>query len=106
MQTTEREVTHRKTDEPYGNRELNNARRYAHIVFDALWTSRYQRTKAYEWLALHMAMTDAECHIALMSLQQCQEVVRLVRELAPTIPDRDPSEKRFERKRRGLVENR
>lgn len=80
--------------------ELRQARRYAHTVFDGIWKSRYQRSQAYAWLARQMKLTDKECHIARMNLAQCQEVTRLVRELRPVIQDRDPNEKRFERRRK------
>lgn len=81
-------------------RQLKSTRRYAHRVFDRLWKTYYQRAQAYLWLAKQMGIADRHCHFSEFNLAQCYEAIRLIQELKPVIAERDPSEKRFQRKRR------
>lgn len=94
-------ITGTKIDE----QELRKARRYAHTVFDQTWTTKYQRGQAYSWLARHLRLAARDCHIAVLNLAQCREVVRLVRELQPRFTGTDPYARTFERRRREHVQS-
>lgn len=74
------------------------ARVIAHRVFDKLWNNSYQRRKAYAWLAEKMGIHSRQCHISLFTYEQCHEVVRLVKTHNPVMPDREDTDKFFERK--------
>lgn len=78
--------------------KLNQLRRYTHHVFDATWETKYQRGQAYAWLARQLGIDGKECHIAQFTFAQCYETIRLVKDKKPRFTDRNPSEKRFERK--------
>jgi len=84
-----------------GSTTVQQYRGKAHRVFDRLWKNNYQRSQAYTWLAKQMGLSRKECHISMFTIEQCKEVIHLVTTLQPTIPDRDPSEKRFERRKVG-----
>lgn len=78
--------THPGTDTPLGtfaNRRTRQARRAAHAAFDPLWQSgTMKRREAYRWLAEQLGLTAEECHIGRFTLEQCAEVVAIVRDVA------------------------
>lgn len=78
--------------------QTRQARVMAHRVFDKLWSNSFQRRSAYAWLAQQMKLSRRECHIKLFSYEQCHEVVRLVKTLEPTFPERSGNESRFEQR--------
>lgn len=55
----------------------------AHEIFDATWSTRFQRGIAYEWLSEQMGIPLSKCHFSMFSQDQCAEVVRLVRAHQP-----------------------
>lgn len=62
----------------------------AHRVFDTLWHGdKRKRTLAYVWLRQVMGLSEGECHIALFDIEQCQQVVRLVRRYNPIMEEPD-----------------
>lgn len=63
------------------------ARKEAHKVFDRLWSSPQQRRNAYKWLRREMDLSAIECHISNFDEAQCEEVIRLVQDLNPSIPE-------------------
>lgn len=81
------------------NQELYILRKEAHLFFGQLWKTKYQRAKAYAWLASKMGLSQSDCHFSLFTKEQCQEAVKLIRELKPTIEDTDTNRKRFERRK-------
>jgi hypothetical protein len=63
------------------NRELRLTRQITHGSFDRLWKSgHFMRNGAYQWLALKMNKTSGKCHIAMFTLEECREALKLVRE--------------------------
>lgn len=57
-------------------------RAMAHAVFDRLFLENggpLRKQQAYYWLAHRMGLTEAECHIALFTVEQCRQVKRLVK---------------------------
>lgn len=72
---------HKGTKQPLGrlaNRELREAKKAAHAVFDRLWKSgEMTRKSAYRWLARKLGMRHYDCHIGEFDLALCQRVVEL-----------------------------
>jgi hypothetical protein len=83
------------TQQPIGtlaNRELRVWRLNAHNLFDPLWSrpltrhpdtqgrGQFTRTAAYEWLREVMGLSEEECHIEMMNVEQCKKVVKLCKE--------------------------
>lgn len=61
--------------------ELRNARHAAHRAFDKIWRCRHMtRTDAYHWLALQMGMPRGDCHMGMMTVEECQRVEALANE--------------------------
>lgn len=61
------------------NLELRKAKKDAHAVFDALWQSRRMNRKAaYALLSKLTAMPADKCHIGMMDVEQCRQVVDAV----------------------------
>lgn len=68
------------------DKALRDARQAAHKAFDPLWHAKMRQTgcdkraardKAYQWLARCMDIPREKAHIAMLSLEQCQQVVEL-----------------------------
>ena len=74
---------HKGTLRPLGtlaNKPLRDARRKAHGLFDRLWKGKKRsRKQAYEWLQGKMGLSEYDCHIGRMDLQQCEELIKLLR---------------------------
>ena len=77
-------LTHPGTDIPLGkiaDRETRIARIKAHEAFDKMWLKMcWSRSYAYEWLAKQMGLTQEECHIAMLTKDQCDRVIELAEE--------------------------
>ena len=85
---------HGKTERPLGtmaDKELRNARQAAHAQFDPLWQEKQRREnmpkfrargRGYRWLAEQMQMPVRECHIAMMSAEQCARVMTICEPIA------------------------
>jgi len=68
------------------NKELREAKRRAHAVFDPLWARKLERdgcSKAeargagYRWLAQQLGIPREECHIGRFDVEQCARVVEV-----------------------------
>ena len=56
--------------------ELRRARNKAHAMFDPLWKEgRMKRGSAYRWLSRVLGIRQAECHIGMFDVNQCEQVV-------------------------------
>lgn len=54
---------------------LRAARSRAHKRFDLIWKRRYMtRTEAYAWLAVQMAMPQDDCHMGMLTREECAKV--------------------------------
>lgn len=82
--------THPGTCEPLGtpaHTRTRKARSDAHAHFDALYKEIGRRKpeggsprkRGYRWLAERMGMTEAECHIGMMTASQAIRVVEICR---------------------------
>lgn len=68
-------------DEVYEDVDLPAARMAAHRTFDQIWKQGHlTRSTAYRWLQSKMNLTSAECHMAEMTIEQCNEVVEVSNE--------------------------
>lgn len=92
---------HKGTDKALGrlaNKELREAKKKAHYYFDQIantslinkiWKKYIpnisNRNKAYKWLALNMKMEEKFCHIGMMNIEQCNEVVKICKPFLPCI---------------------
>lgn len=77
---------HPKSTRPLGtlaDADTRRARNRAHAAFDPLWKyetyPEYERANAYAWLRQQLGIPEAECHIAMMDVPQCERVVTLCR---------------------------
>lgn len=86
---------HQTSGKPLGtlaNAELRKWRQKAHAAFDPLWHRKLQKRRAergegyrkvwargsgYKWLRLQMGMSAKECHISMMNVEQCKQVVEV-----------------------------
>ena len=66
--------------------ELLEARRLAHEAFDPIWkrlmeregkTFKQAKGIAYTWLQRNMGLTPSQCHMTVMSEEQCKKVIAL-----------------------------
>lgn len=75
---------HKKTYTPLGrlaNRELRHWKQEAHKAFDPLWkSSAMRRADAYKLMQSLMGMTPDEAHIGEFDVEQCQKLIRLLKE--------------------------
>ena len=75
---------HRNTTEPLGtlaNSELRAWRIRAHAAFDPLHREGYMtRTQAYELLQRLLGLPKERAHIAMLDVQQCQELIKKLQE--------------------------
>jgi len=59
-------------------KDLRKAKIAAHAAFDPLWKiDGFNRTSAYKWLADQMNMPTENCHIGMMSVEECNRVVSI-----------------------------
>lgn len=76
---------HKGTDPPMGrvaNTVLRLKRKETHEVFDHFWKSRgWTRSAAYRWLAKQLGVPEEKAHIAMMEMDECEQVIRLCRGL-------------------------
>lgn len=70
------------------NAELRPLRSAAHLAFDQLWKSNGPNSKssmtrsyAYVWLATHMRIDEKDCHISLFTVEQCQRVIQIMKQI-------------------------
>jgi hypothetical protein len=74
---------HAGTDRPKGtlaDRPTREARKEAHKSFDRVWRSgEMSRTAAYRWLARQLGMDKDECHIGMMTVDDCRRVIEACR---------------------------
>lgn len=82
--------THERSGKPLGrlaNAELRAAKQRAHAAFDPLWKGKMRRDKVsqkvargagYKWLADQMRIAREDCHIGEFTVEQCEQVVKLV----------------------------
>jgi hypothetical protein len=79
---------HKGTSKALGrlaNKELRNAKKDAHSVFDQLWAIKVSagysksesRAKAYKWLSDEMGIPSEKTHIGMFDVEQCNKVVDL-----------------------------
>ena len=77
---------HPKSTRPLGTlakAETRAARKRAHAAFDPLWRNgRYNRTEAYRLLSEKTGIPASECHIGMMTVEQCALVVKAAGEFA------------------------
>lgn len=89
---------HKGTERALGrlaDKELRRAKVAAHEVFDGLWRAKMNRAKhlrqheargrAYKWLAEQMQMHVDDCHIGMMTLEQCRRVREICQPYAQRI---------------------
>lgn len=66
------------------NKELREWRKRAHAVLDPLWKSgRMRRRAVYQILDDAMGLAKGQAHIAMFNIEQCQEVIRICKQLQP-----------------------
>lgn len=76
---------HTETLTPLGtlaNNDLREWRKKAHNEFDKLWKSPTRimtRHNAYKWLSKEMNKPKKYCHIALFEIEECKQVIDIVR---------------------------
>lgn|SRR5574338_38327 len=74
---------------PFGipaNKATKLARMRAHRIFDIIWKERtMSRAEAYAWMRRKMKLTDAEAHIGMFNLEQCEALIAHVREKFPFV---------------------
>ena len=86
---------HKDTNNALGrlaNEELREAKKQAHKYFDQIaktglinkiWPAYHpnmsNRSKSYLWLSNQMGIPPSECHIGMMDIDQCQQVVDISR---------------------------
>ena len=78
------------------NKELREAKREVHRVFDVLWQSGYLRHLqergdfaskslctgiAYKWLAERIGIPARNCHIGVFTIEQCRQAVKICENL-------------------------
>lgn len=78
---------HPRTTVPLGrlaNAELRAAKMLAHAAFDPLWKGKApgQRGRTYAELAKRLGILQEDCHIGMFSVEDCERVVKVCREIA------------------------
>ena|ERR1035437_9395571 len=62
------------------NKELRTARMQAHGAFDIIWRSgQVTRSEAYAWLSKASGISPEQCHIGMMTSEQCRLTLKLCR---------------------------
>lgn len=67
-----------------GDRETFEERKRAHAAFDPLWKAKLvfrRRTEGYYWMQGKMHLGPAECHIGLMTAEQCRQLLAHIEQL-------------------------
>lgn len=65
------------------NAELRALKRAVHVVFDPLWQNGKQSRKdAYHYLADHLGIPYAECHVGMFDEETCRRAIEICREAA------------------------
>lgn len=103
---------HKSTGQPFGipgDAETRRARTAAHAAFDKLWQHADEeaavwklpqpkrdkalrrirceaRESAYCWLAVHLGLAAADCHIGNFSADVCEQVVELCEARLAAVP--------------------
>jgi len=69
---------------PAANKATRKARSDAHAAFDPLWRpskkgvqKSRRRREAYQWLASRLKIEAKKCHIGMMNIQQCRQVIEI-----------------------------
>lgn len=81
---------HKGTNKALGrlaNKELREAKKFAHAFFDPLWKRKMKqglskskaRSRAYIWLADEMGLDVNKTHIGMFDVDQCKKVVDICR---------------------------
>lgn len=61
------------------NAPLRKIRTQAHALFDPLWkTKTMTRREAYGWLAKELNISTHNCHIGMMDVEACKNVIQLM----------------------------
>ena len=72
---------HPNTKNPLGrlaNAELRKYKSMAHRAFDPIWkTKAMKRSDAYKVLAAEMRIQPSECHIGMLDIAQCKQVIAI-----------------------------
>ena len=90
---------HKGTDKSLGrlsNKELREAKKQAHYYFDQIaktglinkiykkWIPNISnRNKAYKWLSIQLNINEELCHIGMMDVEQCNDVVKVCKPFLP-----------------------
>lgn len=59
---------------------MKRARIQAHYHLDMLWKTKEERAEVYKWLANEMGLLKEECHIANFTIEQCNQVIEIVKQ--------------------------
>ena len=75
---------HPGTTKPLGrlaDKALRAAKSEAHRAFDPLWKSKQlgNRSQAYNWLANQLNIPKQDCHIGMMDVDTCAQVIEVCR---------------------------
>lgn len=85
------------TTRPLGHladKELREARKRAHEVFDAQWKEgSMSRSEAYRWLAEAINVPDEECHIAKFGLEHCRRTIDMCSDWVRVVVDEDTEDR-------------
>lgn len=74
-----------------GDKETRKARIFAHRVFDRLWKAKggekaaMTRSAAYAWMRKALKLSEAEAHIGMLTAEQCEKLVNLIRKKFPGV---------------------
>lgn len=65
------------------NKELREARKEAHRMFDPLWrdSKRMKRTEAYRWMADQLGIELEDAHVARLEFEQCVKLMHAIENL-------------------------
>ena len=63
------------------DKALRVAKSEAHRAFDPLWKSKQlgNRSQAYNWLANQLNIPKQDCHIGMMDVDTCAQVIEVCR---------------------------
>jgi ssDNA-binding Zn-finger/Zn-ribbon topoisomerase 1 len=69
-----------------GSYQTRKARIDAHHMFDRIWQQRRMtRPQAYAWMRRTMGLSEHEALISQFSVDQCEKLIKLVREAFPSL---------------------
>lgn len=70
------------------NREGREARQRAHHAFDQIWKDKVMsRDEAYTWLQKAMGLSREKAHIAMMTKEECERLLKIVTRSFPFTQD-------------------